>query len=143
MHGQNGPNSNRQHYGGVLHKQRGRHEVGPAVCPTLEKLDHVHQKASNSKGPTHSRLVKCGSRQAIQIRPDHPDGIVPPSRGVPGLMQQVAPASDLFATRFNNNLPLFATAVDALSPPREDLDAYAFPPTAIVGKVVEKLQDSP
>ena len=35
-----------------------------------------------------------------------------------------------------------ATAVDALSPPWEDLDAYAFPPAAILGKVV-KLHDSP
>ena len=58
---------------------------------------------------------------------------------------------DLFATRFNYELPLFvspapdplATAVDALSLPWEDLDAYAFPPAAILGKVVEKLQDSP
>ena len=61
------------------------------------------------------------------------------------------PQIDLFATRFNNNVPLFvspvpdpmATAVDALSLSSEDLDAYAFPPTAILGKVVEKLQDSP
>ena len=50
-----------------------------------------------------------------------------------------------------NKLPLFVspvpdpltTAVDALSLPWEDLDAYAFPPAAILGKVVEKLQDSP
>ena len=61
------------------------------------------------------------------------------------------PQMDLFATRFNNKLPLFvslvpdplASAVDALSLPWEDLDAYAFPPAAILGKVVEKLQDSP
>ena len=60
------------------------------------------------------------------------------------------PEIDLFATRFNNKLPLFvspvpdpmATAVDALSLSLENLDAYAFPPTAILGKVVEKLQDS-
>ena len=51
------------------------------------------------------------------------------------------PQIDLFATRFNNKLPLFvspvpdprATAVDALSLSWEDLDAYAFPPTAILG----------
>ena len=56
----------------------------------------------------------------------------------------------LFATRFNK-LPVFvspvpdplATAVDALSLPWEDLNAYAFPPAAILGKVVENLQDSP
>ena len=52
------------------------------------------------------------------------------------------PQIDLFATRFNNKLPLFvspvpdtlAVAVDALTLPWEDLDAYAFPPTAILGK---------
>ena len=61
------------------------------------------------------------------------------------------PQVDLFATRFNNKLPLFvspvpdslATAVDALSLPWEDLDVYAFPRVAILGKVVEKLWDSP
>ena len=58
------------------------------------------------------------------------------------------PQIDQFATRFNNKLPLFvspvpdplASAVDALSMPWEDLDSYAFPPPAILGKVVEKLQ---
>ena len=48
-----------------------------------------------------------------------------------------------------NKLPVFvslvpdplAWAVDALSLPWEDLDAYAFPPAAILGKVVAKLQD--
>ena len=61
------------------------------------------------------------------------------------------PQVDLFATRFNHKLPQFvspvpdtqALAVDALTLPWEDLDAYAFLPTAILGKVVEKLQDSP
>ena len=61
------------------------------------------------------------------------------------------PQIDLFATRFNHKLPQFvspvpdskAVAVDALTLPWEDLDAYAFPPTAILGKVVEKLLGSP
>ena len=56
---------------------------------------------------------------------------------------------DLFATRFNNKLPQFvspvpdpqAWAVDALSLSWENLDPYAFPPAAILGKVMEKLQD--
>ena len=58
------------------------------------------------------------------------------------------PQIDLFTMRFNNKLPLFvspvpdplASAVDALGLPWEDLDAYAFPPATILGKVV-KLQD--
>ena len=56
------------------------------------------------------------------------------------------PQVDLFATRFNNKLPQFvslvpdpqAWVVDGLS-----LDPYAFPPAAILGKVLEKLQDYP
>ena len=60
------------------------------------------------------------------------------------------PQIDLFARRFNHKLPRFvspvpdplAIAVDALSLTWEDLDAYAFPPAAILGKVVERLQGS-
>ena len=75
---------------------------------------------------------------------------------LPEVFQQICnqwhrPQIDLFATRFNHKLPQFvspvpdslAVAVDALTLPWEDLDAYAFPPTAILGKVVEKLLDSP
>ena len=58
---------------------------------------------------------------------------------------------DLFATTFNNKLTEFvspvqtppAWALDALSLPWEDVDSYTFPPVAILGKVVEKLQSSP
>ena len=60
------------------------------------------------------------------------------------------PKINLFATRLNNQLPLFmssvpdllALAVDALTLSWEDLDAYAFPPAAILGKVMEKLQEN-
>ena len=74
---------------------------------------------------------------------------------LPEVFQQICnqwhrPQIDLFATRFNHKLPQFvspvpdslAVALDALTLPWEDLDAYAFPPTAILGKVVEKLLDA-
>ena len=65
--------------------------------------------------------------------------------------QWLQPQVDLFATRFNNKLQQFvspvpdpqAWAVDALSLSWEGLDPYAFPPAAILGKVVEGLQDYP
>ena len=61
------------------------------------------------------------------------------------------PQINQFAMRFINKLPQFvspvldplATAVDALTLPWEDLDAYALPLMAILGKVVEKLQNFP
>ena len=138
--------SNRQHHSGIIHKQRRRHEVGPTLCSTMENLDLVYQETSDSQ----SRPAEYGSRQAIQARPNHTNRVVSPSRGLPNNVQQVAPAQDrLIARRFNNKLPLFVSpdpldiAVDSLNLQWEDLDPYAFPPAAILGKVVEKLQDSP
>ena len=87
---------NRQHYSDVVYKQGRRHEVGHTLCPTMENLDLVYQTSSNSKSPTYPRAAECGSRQAIQTGPDHSNGMVPPSRGFPSYMQQVAPTSDRF-----------------------------------------------
>ena len=46
------------------------------------------------KARTYPRAAQCGSRQAIQTGPDHSNRMVPPSRGFPSYMQQVAPTSD-------------------------------------------------
>ena len=70
--------------------------------------------------------------------------VVSPLTGFPINMQQVASTSDRpFATRLNNKLTPLAWALDALSLPWEDLDPYGFPPVAILGKLVPKLQDCP
>ena len=151
LYRENSSGSNRQHYSSVLHKQGRRYEVGSIVCPTVENLDLVHQETSDPQSPPHSRPLKCGSGQAIQTRPDHSDRMVSPPRGFSSDLQQVAPSSDRpFCHQIQQQTtsvspvpdPL-ATAVDALSLPWYDLDAYAFPPTAILSKVVEKLLDSP
>ena len=121
--------------------------LGP-LCPTMENLDLVYQEASNSQSLTHSRPAERGNRQAIQTRPDHPNRMVSPSRGLPNNMQQVALASnrpichEVQQVTSVSPVPDLATAVDALSLPWEDLDTYAFPAAAILGKV-DKLQDSP
>ena len=73
LHTQDSTCRDRQHHSGVIHKQGRRHEVGPSLCLTMENLDLVHQKSSNSQSPTHSRPAECGRRQAIQARPDHPN----------------------------------------------------------------------
>ena len=64
------------------------------MCPTLENLDLMYPATSNSKSPTHPRPTECGSRQTIPAGSDHPDGMVPPSRGFSGTMPQMAPTSD-------------------------------------------------
>ena len=60
------------------------------------------------------------------------------------------PMTDLFATRFNNKLPLFmspvpdhrAWAVDALSVAWDNLFAYAFPPYKLIPQVLNKIRNA-
>ena len=94
------------------------------------------------------RLSVVADKQAISARPDHPNSGLSFSRSSKQYMQQVASASNRpICHMFNNKSPLIVsaapdsltTAVDALSLPWEDLDAYAFPPATILDKVVEKL----
>ena len=83
-----------QYNSGGLHKQRRRHEVRPTLCPAMENPDLVYQEASDTKSPTHPGSAERGSRQAIQIRTDHSNRVVPPSAGIRSNMLQVAPASN-------------------------------------------------
>ena len=94
LYRQDGTGSNRQHHSGVLYKQRGRHEVGPLVCPTMENPDLVFPETGDSKSTTHTRTPKCDSGQAIQTGADHPDRVVPPSRGFSKHMRDMAPTSN-------------------------------------------------
>ena len=63
---------------------------GDEVGPSVENPDLVYQQTGFSQSPTHSRPAESGSRQAIQASPDNSNRVVPPSRGLPGNMQQVA-----------------------------------------------------
>ena len=125
LHTQDSTCRDRQHHSGVIHKEGRRHEVGPTLCFTMDNLDLVHQKSSNSQSPIDSRPAECGRRQAIQARPDHPNRVVSPSGGLPSNMQQVAPASNRPICHLVQQHVAFvspvpdplATAVDALSLP--------------------------
>ena len=147
---QHSPGSHRQHNSGCLYQQRGGDEVGLPVCPTVENPVLVHQETGNSQGTSHPRPAERDSRQAIRTWPDHSNGMVPSPRGVQSYMLPVAPAtSGPVCHQIQHKLPQFvplvpdpqAWTVDALSLSWENLDPYAFPPAAILGKVVEKLQD--
>ena len=91
LHKQDSSCSNRQYHSGSIYKQGRRYEIGSALRPSVEDLDLVYQKSSNPQSPTYPGPPKCDSRQAVQTRPDHPDRVVSPSRGLPSYMQQVAP----------------------------------------------------
>ena len=152
LYKQGSSHSYRQHYCGSLHKQRRGNEVGP-LCALLWRIltwctrNQVTLKARHISGHLNviaDKLSRLG--QTIQTEWSLN----------PEIFQAICsrwhrPQVDLFATRFNNKLPQFvspvpdpqAWAVDAISLSWEGLDPYAFPPAAILGKVVEKLQDYP
>ena len=94
MRGQNGSCSNRQYHGSSLYQQGRGYEVRPTLCPTMENLDLVFRKASNSESQTYPRPLKCGGGQTFQTGADHPNRMVPPSRGYSSPVQQVALASN-------------------------------------------------
>ena len=111
----------------------------------------MHQETGNTQSSTHTRPAECESRQAIQTRSNHSDRMVPSPRGFPSNLLPVArapngPVCHQVQQQTFTVSPVpdpQAWAVDALRLSWEDLDPYyAFPPAAILGKVV-KLQDYP
>ena len=76
--------------------------------------------------------------------------VSPPSGGESTSSCWGNPSIDLFATCLNAKLPLYCSLVpdpqavfeDAFRHPWDDLDLYAFPPFALVGRVIARVQQS-
>ena len=122
------------------------------MCPTVENLDRVYQETSDSQSPTHSSLAECGSRQAIQARPHHPNRVVSPSIGLPNYMQQVVSATDRSVCHeFQQQVA--SVCVTGTGSPGHSIGCTQsamggsghihLPTSSHIGQVVEKLQDSP
>ena len=120
--------------------------------PTMENTDLVYQERCDSQSSTHPQLSECDSRQTIQTRPNHLNRMVSQHRSFSSNMQPVAPTQSgpLCHQVQHKASPVClpgsrppAWTVDALSLSWEGLDPYGFPPAAILGKVVKKLQDYP
>ena len=94
LYGQNCPSGHRQYNSSSLHKQGGRYEVRPTLCPSMENLSLVYQPPGNAKSLTHPRPSKCDSRQVIQAGSNHPDRMVSPSGSFSKTVRKMAPASD-------------------------------------------------
>ena len=123
------------------------------MCASVENPDLMCQKIGDSQSLTHSRLAEYGSRQAIQARSDHPNRVVSPSEVFKSVCSRWhQPQIDLFGTRSTTSYlclchqyrtPWPGQWVHSACHGRIYLNAYVFPPAAIFGKVVAKLQDYP
>ena len=65
-----------------------------SLCALLWRILTWCTRKQVTQNSTHSRPAERCSRQAIQAKPDHPNEVVSPSRGIPNNMQQVAPAKN-------------------------------------------------
>ena len=83
-----------QYNSSSLHKQGGRYEVRPTLCPSMENLDLVYQPPGNTESPAHPRTSKCDSGQVIQAGSNHPDRMVSSSGSFSKTVQKMTPASD-------------------------------------------------
>ena len=141
----------RQFHGCGVRQQTGGHgvEASMFVDQPPSEMDGVFRRPSRSE--VSSRRVQRPGRCTQPSRASCGDRV--------SLHPQVArellrawgnPSIDLFATCLNAKLPLYCSLVpdpqavfeDAFRHPWDDLDLYAFPPFALVGRVIARVQQS-
>ena len=145
------PNSascNRQLNSGSLHKQT-RNSLSRDVCSPVEDHDLVPSLSHNLESQTHSRVCECDGRPSVQVEPSAVNRMVTASAGVQTDLPKVVHTSCRpFATHLNHKLPLYVSPVpdpkawdiDVLSRNWTSLTAYAYPPTALLHRVIQKIR---
>ena len=138
---------NRQLSSSGLHKQTRGNSLSRDVRSPVEDNDLVPSLPHNLKSQTHSRVSECDGQPSVQVEPSAVNRMVTVSTGVQTICQKwFTPHVDLFATRLNNKLPLYMSPVpddnawdiDALNINWSGLTAYAYPPIALLHRVIRK-----
>ena len=134
---------------GSLHQQTRRNSLSRNVCSPVEDHDLVPSLPHNIESQAHSRVPECDGRhlsRSNQVQSTkwslHPQ-----------VFKQICqkwftPHVDLFATHLNHKLPRYVSPVpdpkawdiDALNINWTNLTAYAYPPTALLHKVIQKIK---
>ena len=135
----------RQHNSGLLHKQGGRYEIRLSLCPPLETADVVQPEADCIKSKTHSGSPQYHCRQVVPARSGDTNGMVPPAGSLRPDLQKMAqtgggPVCDQVQSQ-TSQICVPGPGSSSLESGCSDLDAYVFPPVALLGKVVSKLMD--
>ena len=146
------PNSsscNRQLNSGSLHKQTRRKPLSGNVRPPVEDHDMVSSLSHNFKSQTHSRCLNVMAdllSRSNQVQST--EWSLHPQVFKQICQKWFTPHVDLFATHLNHKLPLYvcpvpdpkAWNIDALNINWTGLTAYAYPPTALLHRVIQKIR---
>ena len=143
------PNSascNEQLNSGSLHKQTRRNSLSRNVCSPVEDHDMVSSLSHNIKIQTHSRVSECDGRPSIQVEPSTVNRMVTASAGVQTDLSKVVHSS--CRSICHSPEPLYVSPVpdpkawdiDVLNINRMLFIAYAYPPTALLHRVIQKIR---
>ena len=131
-----------------LHKQTRRNPLSGDVCSPVENHDLVPSLQNNIKSQTHSRVSECDGRPTVQVKPkvQSTEWSLHPQVFKQICQKSFTPHIDPFATRLNHKLPLYvypvpdqnAWDIDVLNINWSGLTAYAYPPTALLHRVIQK-----
>ena len=121
------------------------------MCSPVVDHDLVPSLSHNIESQTHSRVSECDGGPSVQVEPSAVNRMVTASAGL--VFQQICqkwftPHADLFATHLNHKLPLYVSPVpdpkawdiDALNINWTGLNAYAYPPKALLHRVIQKIR---
>ena len=158
---QDGNSTLRQYVGGLQHQQGRRNQEQISLPPNCEAVEMVSSSPHQAPRYSSPRRGQCPSGLSVQedLRGKGPSKV----RGSsvewhlnPVVCKTVfnrleRPLIDLFATQKNHQLPTYCTwsldplalHQDAISLEWTGITAYAFPPIALIPRVLLKLEKSP
>ena len=116
---------------------------------SVEDHDVVPSLSHNIESQTHPRVSECDGRPPVQVQPiQSTEWSLHPQVFKQICQKWFTPHVDLFATHLNHKLPLYmspipdpkAWDIDALNINWTGLTAYAYPPTALLHRVIQKVR---
>ena len=145
----NSPGCHGQLNGSSLHQQTGRDSLSRDVRPSMENHELVSSIQNISTCQTHSRVPKCDRGLPVQINSNSVNGVVTTPSGVQKNLHKVIHTSG--GSVCHSSKPQVATIrlsssrsnawnIDALNISWSSLVAYAYPPTALLPKVIQKVR---
>ena len=139
------PNSascNGQLNSGSLHKQTRRNSLSRDVSRDVCSLV-VPSLSHNIKGQTHSRVSECDGQPSVQVEPSAVNRMVTASAGVQTDLSKAVHSSCrsiCHSSEPQTSTDPNAWDIDALNLNWTGLTAYAYPPTALLHRVIQKIR---
>ena len=138
----------RQHNGCSIPESSRRHKISSLMSVDMEPITTSNKEQCHNQGSSHNWEPKLSCRRSKQS--ENTSNRMDSKRLCDSETVQVlgTPMIDLFASEANRKMELFcswipspkAWAIDALSVSWQNMDAYVFPPIALIPKVLQHMK---